>query len=104
MHTLIVLYPTPDDPAAFKRYYEGEHIPLAAQLPGIRSIRFGYGEALGPEAPPQFCVFEAEFDSREAMQEAMTSALGQQVAADVPNYSPKGAVVFHYASRSVGRE
>jgi uncharacterized protein (TIGR02118 family) len=97
MHMLVVFYPVPDDPAAFKRYYEAKHVPLAAQLPGVRAIRFGYGEALGSAPAPPFCVFEAEFDSRESMLAAITSDIGKKVADDVPNYSPAGATVFHYS-------
>jgi uncharacterized protein (TIGR02118 family) len=99
MHVLTVLYPMPDDPAAFRAYYEGTHVPLARALPGIRSVRFGYPEPLGPGDPPYFCIFEAEFDNAATMQEALKSDIGAKVAADVPNYSPKGASIFHYAAK-----
>jgi uncharacterized protein (TIGR02118 family) len=99
MHKLVVLYPTPSDPAGFKQHYETRHIPLAAKLPGVRSIRFGYGEAMGPGAPPHFCIFEAEFDNRASLDAAMASDIGKKLAEDVPNYSPAGATVFHYAPR-----
>ena len=32
-----VLYHQPDDRAAFDRYYEETHIPLATKIPGLRS-------------------------------------------------------------------
>ncbi len=48
VHTLMVLYPVPDDPAAFKSYYADKHIPLAATLPGLRAHHYGYPEAMGP--------------------------------------------------------
>jgi uncharacterized protein (TIGR02118 family) len=31
---LVVLYKTPNDPAAFDKYYFENHIPLAKKLPG----------------------------------------------------------------------
>jgi uncharacterized protein (TIGR02118 family) len=101
MHIVMVLYPHPDDPEAFKKYYEETHIPLAAQLPGLRSYSVGYPQALGPDASPYFCVFRAEFDDAAAMQASFQSDIGQKVAADVPNYSPKGATMIHFPE--VGR-
>ncbi len=100
MHILTVLYPKPDDPAAFKRYYEGTHIPLARTLPGLRSLRFGYPEALTPGESPHFCIFQAEFDSPSAMAQALKSEIGAKVAADVPNYSPKGATLVHFSANT----
>jgi uncharacterized protein (TIGR02118 family) len=97
MHSLIVLYPRPDDPAAFKTYYLTKHIPLAAKLPGLRSYSYGYPEALGPGQPAHFCIFEARFDNLESMLAALNSEHGKKVAADVPNYSPKGAALMHVA-------
>ena len=37
MHCLTVIYPRPDDPEHFKKYYKETHIPLAKQLPGLKS-------------------------------------------------------------------
>lgn len=98
MHLLTVVYPRPDDTAAFKRYYEATHIPLARTLPGVRAVRFGYPEPLGPGEAPFFCIFQAEFDDPAAMELALKSETGAKVAADVPNYSPKGATILHYAA------
>jgi uncharacterized protein (TIGR02118 family) len=95
MHCLIVTYPMPDDPARFRAYYEGTHVPLARRLPGLKSCSYGYPQALGP-SPAPFCVFQAWFESAAAMGAALQSEIGQQVAADVPNYSPAGATLFHF--------
>jgi uncharacterized protein (TIGR02118 family) len=96
MHKIVVLYPPPKDPEAFRAYYTETHIPLAAKLPGLRAYRY----ALDLESPagdsPYFCVFEGEFDDAAAMGESMGSEQGQVVAADVPNYAPDGAVMIHY--------
>lgn len=100
MHSLIVLYPRPDDPAAFKDYYRKKHIPLAAKLPGLRGYSYGYPEALGPGEPAHFCIFEGRFDSFESMLAALNSDQGKKVAADVPNYSPKGAALLHSADEA----
>jgi uncharacterized protein (TIGR02118 family) len=100
MHSLIVLYPWPDDPAAFKDYYRTRHIPLAAKLPGLRRYSYGFPEALGPGRAEHFCIFRGEFDSRESMLDALNSAHGKRLAEDVPNYSPKGAVLMHVADEA----
>ena len=100
MHSLVVLYPWPDDPARFKDYYRTKHIPLAAKLPGLRGYSYGYPQALGPGKPEHFCVFEARFDNLDSMLAALDSEQGKTVAADVPNYSPKGATLMHVADES----
>lgn len=94
MHCLTVIYPRPDDEAAFKAYYENNHVPLAKKLPGLRRMHFAYPEAVGPG--DVFCIFQGYFDDGAAMGAAMQSEIGQKVAADVPNYSPKGAQVVHF--------
>jgi uncharacterized protein (TIGR02118 family) len=95
MHCLTVLYPAPRDPARFKSYYEGTHVPLAKQLPGLKSCTFAYPEPLGTGQPP-FCIFQAHFENAAAMFEALQSEIGGKVAADVANYSPDGATLFHF--------
>jgi uncharacterized protein (TIGR02118 family) len=97
MHCLTVLYPHPDDPDRFRSYYLNTHMPLAKQLPGLTSCTYAFPTALGPPDDSPFCIFQAMFESGEAMGRALQSEIGRQVAADVPNYSPKGARLFHYA-------
>ncbi|MBV9196619.1 MAG: EthD family reductase [Solirubrobacterales bacterium] len=96
MHQLVVLYPHPSDPEAFRRYYTETHLPLAAQLPGLRAYRYGFDLAASQGESPYFCIFEAEFDDADAMRASMASEQGQKVTADVPNYAPEGTVVFSY--------
>ena len=95
MHCLTVIYPAPKDPAAFKAYYEATHVPLAKTLPGLQSCSFAYPQGLGP-APVPFCIFQAWFEDDAAMVAALQSETGKKVAADVPNYSPHGATLFHF--------
>ncbi|MGT2502576.1 EthD family reductase [Bradyrhizobium guangxiense] len=97
MHCLTVLYPRPSDPARFKGYYEQTHVPLAKQLPGLISCAYAYPEPLGPSTAP-FCIFQAWFADAAAMGAALQSEIGAKVAADVPNYSPDGAILFHFAA------
>ena len=87
MHRLLVLYPPPADPQAFRDYYEANHLPLAARLPGLRGYRWGFDvTALGADSP-YFCVFQADFDDAAALDAALGSPEGEATAADVPNYA-----------------
>jgi uncharacterized protein (TIGR02118 family) len=99
MHKILVLYPEPADRAAFEDYYVNKHLPLAAKLPGMRAARYSFGVS-GLEGPgagaPYFAVFEGDFDSQENMAAAVSSAEGQALLADVPNFATGGAVVVHY--------
>jgi uncharacterized protein (TIGR02118 family) len=94
MHCLTTTYPMPKDASHFRSYYEGTHVPLAKQLPGS----FAYPAPLGAGAAP-FCIFQAYFADEAAVKAALQSGIGQKVAADVPNYSPDGATLFHFAVR-----
>ena len=96
VHKLLVLYPHPTDPAAFREYYESVHLPLAAKMPNLLAWRYSLAvDAVGGDSP-YFAVFEADFASEADLGAAMSSEAGQAVQADVPNYATGGAVVLHY--------
>lgn len=98
MHKVLVLYPTPDDPDHFRDYYLNTHLPLAAKMPGARSMAYSFdvgGAGPGAESP-WFCIFEMTFDDAAAMGAAMGSPEGQAVAADVANYSPKPPTIVQF--------
>ena len=96
MHCLTVLYSTPDDPDAFRSYYVEKHVPLALTLPGLIKANYAFPEPMGPGDAP-FCIFQAYFEDAAAMGAALQSDIGAKVAADVPNYAPKGAVICNFA-------
>lgn len=96
MYKLVVLYPHPDDPAAFMKYYTSRHLPLASKLPGLVGACHAQPLTLGPDTAAYFLVFEAMFKDEAALFEALGSPAGQAVVADVPNYSPKGATLLRY--------
>jgi uncharacterized protein (TIGR02118 family) len=96
MHRLLVAYPQPADEARFIDYYTRHHLPLARTLPGMLACRWMRPAPLGPQPAPHFLLFEADFASAEAMGAALASPEGAAVAADVPNYSPAGALLMHY--------
>ncbi len=90
MHVLMAIYGQPRDPAAFRHHYETVHLPLVRQLPGLRTCTHSY--AVGSFVPDEnvFCVFQALFDSPEALTAAMQSEAGARLAADGPNYATGG--------------
>lgn len=95
MHCLTVIYPTPDDPQAFRAYYADHHLPLVKSLPGLIRATYAFPEAMGPGDAP-FCIFQAYFEDAAAMGAALSSDIGAKVAGDVPNYSPKGATLCNF--------
>lgn len=77
MTALLVLYRRPDGGpdalAEFERRYAGEHLPLVAQTPGLRSTKVQrVQEALGGETDLVY-VTAMEFDDRAAMDAGLAS-------------------------------
>lgn len=94
MHTLMVCYGQPADPAAFDAYFEATHRRLVDKLPGLTSFTARHCESLDDSPPPYFLVAELAFPSREAMLAALSTPEGHAAAADVPNYATGGATMF----------
>lgn len=98
MHKIIVIYNPPQDPDHFRTYYETQHLPLAAQLPGLLSSRYSFS-IKGPGGPsPYFCVWEGEFADEAAALNAMQSEIGGKVAADGVNYADGGMTLLHFTA------
>ncbi|MEP9392187.1 EthD family reductase [Gordonia sp. VNK1] len=101
MHTLMVAYPHPADPVEFRRYYAQTHLPLAAKIPNVRASRYSFEIATPDGSPsPYFAVFEADFDSVEAMGAALDSPEGQAAQTDVGNFATHGVHIMHFESQS----
>jgi 4-carboxymuconolactone decarboxylase len=96
MYRLLALYNHPADPAYFKKYYEEVHLPLAAQLPGLVSSNYSLAIDGAGATAPYFCVWEGDFASEAAMQQALDSAIGQKVQADIANYASGGLTLVHF--------
>lgn len=84
MIRFLVMYPAPTDPEAFDRHYYAVHLPLARQLPGLRS----YNVSRNPPAPIRgegafHLVAELEYDDMDTLRNNFASPLGQQLAQDV---------------------
>ena len=100
MATLLVLYHPPTDPAAFDTHYADIHIPLAKQLPGLRSYTINAGPVASPAGTaPYYLVAELTFDSLPDLQAALGSAEGQAATADLGDFAQAGVTVLTYETR-----
>jgi uncharacterized protein (TIGR02118 family) len=90
--TLLVLYKTPKDPAAFDRYYAEKHIGLAKKIPGLKSYRISKGSVGTPAGPSGIhLVATLTFDSVAALQAGLGSPEGAAAGGDVANFATGGA-------------
>ena len=73
---LVVLYPTPIDPAAFERAYHAEHMPLMRRVitPPDRTPTF---KVVGPQAAPFYRMAEVHFATLEDLSAFATSPEGR---------------------------
>ena len=96
VHRLVVSYGTPEDPAAFDTYYRETHTPLALRQPGLVRLTFGHARSLDPAQPAPYLVAELDFDSEQAMGEALASPEGQAAGQDLANFATGGVTIAHY--------
>ena len=101
MATLLVLYKTPTDAAAFDRYYAETHIPLAKKIPGLRSYRVSKGMVATPAgASNVHLVATLTFDSMAAIQAGLGSPEGAAAAGDLPNFASGGVDLYMFDDAS----
>jgi uncharacterized protein (TIGR02118 family) len=96
-----VLYHRPDDPAAFDRYYDEVHIPLASRLPGLRSYTVSRP---GPDengAPAYHLVATLVFESQEELAGALSSEEGRATMADLDNFATAGVTMLAGTAQAV---
>jgi len=102
MASLVVMYGTPSDPAAFDAYYREKHIPLAKTIPGLRRYEISRGPVMTPAGPAKFhLIATLGFDDLAAIQNAFASAEGQAAAADVQVFATGGADMLIFDGEDV---
>ena len=102
MAKLIAMYRTPKDKAAFDRYYEQTHIPLAKKIPGLRRYEVSRGGIGTPAGASEFhLVAVLQFDSMADIEAAFASPEGQAAAADIPNFADGGADLHFFDEKAV---
>lgn len=96
MTRLTVLYGHPKDPAAFDRYYQDVHIPLARTMKGLQGWTIGKCESATPgEEPAYYMIVGLYAESREAMEKILASPEGRATVADVANFATGGATFLY---------
>ena len=103
VHRLVVSYGQPPDPGAFDAYYRQTHAPLALAQPGLIRLTYGHAQSLDPRQPGPYLVAELDFDSAEAMAEAMSTPEWAAAGEDVPHFATGGASVTFFDVEDVGR-
>jgi uncharacterized protein (TIGR02118 family) len=93
-YQLTVLYHQPDDAAAFDRYYDETHIPLATTLPGLQGYTVTRAVPDESGGPAYHLVAALTFESQEAMAGALSSEEGQAAVADVANFATGGVTIL----------
>jgi uncharacterized protein (TIGR02118 family) len=80
---MLVIYRTPNDPAAFDAHYSDVHVPLARKLPGLRKYEVSRRPILTPADDPEpYLVAILYFDDMASMRAAFATPEGKACAAD----------------------
>jgi uncharacterized protein (TIGR02118 family) len=102
MATLVVMYKTPKDKAAFDKHYVEKHIPLAKKIPGLRKYEVSQGPVATPAGPSGYhLVAVLQYDSVAAIQKGFASPEGQATAADVKVMATGGADLIMFDTHEV---
>jgi uncharacterized protein (TIGR02118 family) len=95
VYQLTVLYNQPEDAAAFDKYYDDVHTPIASKIPGLQRLVVNRP---GPDPdgnPPAFHVVATlEFTDEATFGAALSSEEGQAAAADMANFAGAGATML----------
>ncbi len=94
MVKLIALYKKPADPEEFDKHYDAVHIPLVKKYPGLRKIEVTRVTGAPIGDTKFYAMAEMYFDSREALDSALTSQEGKAVARDIMSFAAPLLTVF----------
>ena len=90
-----VLYGHPTDPTAFEKYYSDVHMPIVGKTKGIAKAELTK-MLPNPDgsAAAYYRMAELYFNEPAEMQQAMSSAEGQAMVADLANFASGGVTVI----------
>jgi uncharacterized protein (TIGR02118 family) len=94
MVKLIALYKKPADPEDFERHYTSVHTPLVRKYPGLRRLEITHIIPAPLGDVRYHLMSEMYFDSREAMDEALSSPEGKAVSKDLMSFAAPLVTVF----------
>ena len=91
MHQIITMFNQPEDAAAFDKYFDEVHNPMAIKMPGlVRKTVCRPGPDAEGNAPPYHLIVVLEFPDEETMVSAIGSKEAQASGADLPNFAGAG--------------
>jgi uncharacterized protein (TIGR02118 family) len=82
------LYRKPEDVEEFMDHYEGVHLPLVRQVPGLERLEVSrvFASGTGGE-PPYFLIAEMDYPDRDTFRSAMRSEQNAAVSQDVGQFA-----------------
>jgi uncharacterized protein (TIGR02118 family) len=102
---LLALYGAPDDADAFATYYETTHVPLAADIPGLRSFNISDGPVTGPDGTVVFHrAAVLTFDDLDAITSGLATPEGQATAADLAKFATGGVTLALFEGKPITTE
>ena len=102
MAKLVALYKKPQDTAAFDRHYSSVHLPLARKIPTMLSYEISTGPVTTAAGEsPYHLVAILEFESMNAIQQALGTPEGQATAADLDNFAQAGVEMLMFDTKEV---
>lgn len=73
---------------AFDDHVKTVHLPLVAQYPGLKALRYLKGTPWNGKAPDYYLAFELYFENGGDLERAMSSEVRDRARADVGNFAP----------------
>ena len=102
MAKLIALYKHPANPAVFDSYYFSTHVPIAKTIAGLKRYEVSTAPVMTPQGPsPYHLVATLEFDSLNAIQQALASSAGKVTAADLANFAQAGVDLLIFDTKEI---
>lgn len=102
MFQLTAIYHHPEDVAAFDKYYDDVHAPLASTIPGLQ--RYTYSHP-GPDPegnpPAYYSIAVLEFADEASFGAAMSSPEGEATVGDLANFAGAGVTILAGPSRII---
>jgi uncharacterized protein (TIGR02118 family) len=95
MAKIVVVYPSPEDPAGFDRNYFEHHVPLALKIPHLRSFTVSDGVDCSTGAGIHL-IAELGFDSMALMNEALATPECQASLENLATFAPRGITTVAY--------
>ena len=91
----------PQDQQAFDEHIESVHLPLVAEYPRLRALRYLKGVQRDGVAPKYYLSFELFFDRLEDFQFAAKSDQRNRAVEDVKNFAARFEGEIHHVMYEV---